>query len=260
MSTVFLNSASLSNLRKPLFVSWHAQHVNAATGRYKDMSSLWGKTKEAATGDLSLWKHAMRRHPIFRLVPPLEKCFHETVTWRKQGKHLEGCELNKSFIIILKNPRTANKSRTCNMKMAWFYESLTAKSFLTRRNLRLQQMLPSVPRLVGDSRVGSFRKLPGQLRCRQPTHLASAFYTVLVCWRESQQGTAKEVARRYATCILRRVYHGLASDFCQALGFQTCLDKPVRPVLRLLFWRPKMGNIVGWGVQAQMSCGKPLWL
>ena len=64
--------------------------------------------------------------------------------------------------------------------MARFYESLTAKSFLTRRNLRLQQMLPSVPRLVGDSRVGSFRKLPGQLRCRQPTHLASAFYTVLV--------------------------------------------------------------------------------
>ena len=88
--------------------------------------------------------------------------------------------------IILKNPRTAKKSRTCNMKMARFYESLTAKSFLTRRNLRLQQMLPSVPRLVGDSRVGSFRKLPGQLRCRQPTHLASAFYTVLVCWRESQ--------------------------------------------------------------------------
>ena len=97
MSRVFLNFASLSNLRKPLFVSWHAQHVNAATGRYKDMSSSWGKTKEAATGDLSLWKHAMRRHPIFRLVPPLAKCFYETVTWSQQGKHLEGCELNKSF-------------------------------------------------------------------------------------------------------------------------------------------------------------------
>ena len=97
MSRVFLNFASLSNLRKPVFVSWHAQHVNAATGRYKDMSSSWGKTKEAATGDLSLWKHAMRRHPIFRLVPPLEKCFHETVTWSQQGKHLESCELNKSF-------------------------------------------------------------------------------------------------------------------------------------------------------------------
>ena len=130
--------------------------------------------------------------------------------------------------------------------MARFYQSLTAKSFLPRRkggHLRLQQMLPSVPRLVGDSRVGSFRKLPGQLRCRQPTHLASAFYKVLVCWRESQQGTAQEVARRYATWILRRVYHGLSSDFCQALGFQTCLERPVRPVLRLLFWRPKMGRV-----------------
>ena len=97
MSRVFLNFASLSNLRKPLFVSWHAEHVKAATGRYKDMSSSWGKTKEAATFDLSLWKHAMRCHSIFRLVPPLEKCFHETVTWSQQGKHLEGCDLNKSF-------------------------------------------------------------------------------------------------------------------------------------------------------------------
>ena len=74
-----------------------SKQPQVATGRYKDMSSSWGKTKEAATGDLSLWKHAMRRHPIFRLVPPLEKCFHETVTWSQQGKHLEGCDLNKSF-------------------------------------------------------------------------------------------------------------------------------------------------------------------
>ena len=108
-------------------------------------------------------------------------------------------------------------------------------------------MLLLVPKLVGDSRVGSSRKLPGQLRCRQPTHLASAFCT---CFRllgpfhrESQQGTAQEVARRYATWILRRVHRGLSSDFCQALGFQTCLDRPVRPVLRLPFWRPKMVHV-----------------
>jgi len=129
-------------------------------------------------------------------------------------------------------------------------EPLTAKSFLPRRkggHLRLQQMLLLVPKLVGDSRVGSSRKLPGQLRCRQPTHLASAACT---CFRllgpfhrESQQGTAQDVARRYATWILRRVYRGLSSDFCQALGFQTCLERPVRPVLRLLFWRPKMGRV-----------------
>ena len=49
MSRVFLNFATLSNLRKPLFGSWHAEHVKAATGRYKDMSFSWGKTKEAAT-------------------------------------------------------------------------------------------------------------------------------------------------------------------------------------------------------------------
>ena len=47
----------------------------------------------------------MRRHPIFRLVPPLEKCFHETVTWSQQGKHLEGCELNKSFKKTHEQPR-----------------------------------------------------------------------------------------------------------------------------------------------------------
>ena len=111
----------------------------------------------------------------------------------------------------------------------------------------LQQMLLSVPKLVGDSRVGSSRKLPGQLRCRQPTRLASAFYT---CFRllgpfhrESEQSTAQEVARGYATWILRRVYHGLSSDFCQALGFQTCLDRPVRPVLRLSYKRPKTGRV-----------------
>ena len=56
---------------------------------------------------------------------------------------------------------------------------------------------------------------------------------------ESQQSTAQEVARNYATWILRRVYHGLSSDFYRALGLQTCRDRPVRPVLKLLFWRPK---------------------
>ena len=132
-------------------------------------------------------------------------------------------------------------------RMARFYEPLTLKSFFPRRKggqLRLQMLL-SVPKLVGDSRVGSSRKLPGQLRCRQPTH--PAFYT---CFgflgpfhRESQQSTAQEVARRYATWILRRVSHGLSSDFCQALGFQTCLDRPVRPVLRLPFRRPKTGRV-----------------
>ena len=138
-----------------------------------------------------------------------------------------------------------NKHR--KSRMARFYEPLTAKSFLPRRkggHLRVQMLL-SVPKLVGDSRVRSFPKLPGQLRCRQPTH--PAFYT---CFgflgpfhRESQRGTAQEVARRYATWILRRVSHGLSSDFCQALGFQTCLDRPVRPVLRLPFWRPKTGRV-----------------
>ena len=134
--------------------------------------------------------------------------------------------------------------------MARFYEQLTARSFLLRRkggHLRLQQMLLSVPKLVGDSRVGSSRKLPGQLRCRQPTRLASAFYTCLRLLgpfhRESQQSTAQEVARGYATWILRRVYHGLSSDFCQALGFQTCLDRPVRPILRLSYKRPKPGRV-----------------
>ena len=131
--------------------------------------------------------------------------------------------------------------------MARFYcEPLTARSFLPRRkggHFRLQQMLLSVPKLVGDSRVGSSRKLPGQLRCRQPTHLASAFYT---CFRllgpfhrESEQSIAQEVARGYATWILS----GLSSDFCQALGFQTCLDRPVRPVLRLSHKRPKTGRV-----------------
>ena len=33
----------------PLFGSWRAEHVKAATSRYKDMSLSWGKTKEAAT-------------------------------------------------------------------------------------------------------------------------------------------------------------------------------------------------------------------
>ena len=104
--------------------------------------------------------------------------------------------------------------------MARFYEPLTARSFLPRRKggrLRLRQMLLSVPKLLADSRVGSSRKLPGQLRCRQPTRLASAFYTRFCLLgspfhRESQQSTVQEVARRYATWILRRVYHGLSSD------------------------------------------------
>ena len=76
----------------------------------------------------------------------------------------------------------------------------TAKSFLPRRkggHLRLQQMLPSVPRLVGDSRVGSFRKLPGQLRCRQPTHLASAFYIVLVCWDPFTGNHSRALRRKW---------------------------------------------------------------
>ena len=129
--------------------------------------------------------------------------------------------------------------------MAPVDEPLTARSLLFRRkcgHLRLQQMLLSVPKVVGSS-----RKLPGQLRCRQPMHLASAACT---CFRllgpfhwESQQSTAQEVARIYATWILRRVYHGLSSDFYRALGLQTCRDRPVRPVLKLLFWRPKTGRV-----------------
>ena len=262
MSMVFLNFASLSNLRKPVFVSWHAQHVNAATVRYKDMSSSWGKTKEAATGDLSLWKHAMRPHPIFRPCSSTGKVLPWNSDLKKtQGKHLEGCELNKSFIIILKTHEQPRNQEHVTWKWLGSMNHWPQKAscpeekvdtFAFSRCYRRYQELLEIPGSeVSENCLASFV-------ADNPTHLASAFYTVWVCWRESQQGTAQEVARRYATWILRRVYHGLSLDFCQALGFQTCT--PVRPVLRLLFWRPKMGNIVGWGVQAQMSCGKPLWL
>ena len=123
-------------------------------------------------------------------------------------------------------------------RMARFYEPLTARSLLQSEGGHLQLQMLSVPKL-GDSRVRSSR-MPGQLRCRsgrQP-RLASAFCT---CFRllgpfhrESHQSTA-EVARRSATWILRRVYHSLSSDFCQAVGFQTCHDRPVRPVVRLSY-------------------------
>ena len=134
-------------------------------------------------------------------------------------------------------------------RMARFYEPLTARSLLQSEGGHLHlQMLLSVPKLVGDSRVRSSR-MPGQLRCRsgrQPTRLASAFYTCFRLMgpfhRESHQSTA-EVARRSATWILRRVYHGLSSDFYQAVGFQTCHDRPVRPVLRLSYKRPETGRV-----------------
>ena len=126
------------------------------------------------------------------------------------------------------------------MKMAGFYGALTAKSFLPRRkgvHLRLQMLL-SVPKLVGDSRVGSSQKLP-QLCCRQPSHLASYLFSFVgTVHRESQQGTAQEVARRYAAWILRRVYRGSSSDSRPVL-----IGGPVRPVLRLPFWRPKTGRV-----------------
>ena len=134
MSRVFLNFASLSNLRKPLFVSWHAQHVNAATGRYKDMSSSWGKTKEAATGDLSLWKHN-EAPPHFQTCSSTGK----VLPWNSDLKPTRQA-FGRLWIkqIILKDPRTAKKSRTCNMKMARFYESLTARR--KGGHLRLQQL------------------------------------------------------------------------------------------------------------------------
>ena len=121
-------------------------------------------------------------------------------------------------------------------RMARFYEQLTARSFLLRRkggHLRLQQMLLSVPKLVGDSRVGSSRKLPGQLRCRQPS--ADVTVSTKTRWRFQGRKFPKtawpaslQTAHAFGFGFLHlfsfvgTVSQGITAEHCAGSGKRVC--------------------------------------